>query len=244
MKSAHHHAIYRRELEHWWYRVRREIVHDLIRTHAPLDRELTIADLGSGGGALTKELERYGRAIGVDPSEEASVFARERGVRDMQRGSILQSGLPADSCDLVTCLDVLEHIPDDRAGVLEIHRILKPGGIGIVFVPAFMFLWGKNDEDSEHFRRYRLPELEGRFREAGFVIRKRSYFNTLLFPAVAAIRMLSRVMPKERQKDDVEIGGTFANALAYGMFSLERPLLRVAAFPFGVSAMLVVEKPR
>lgn len=241
MKSQHHNVIFENEVTHWWYIVRRGLVHDIISRIFPNQHNLAIADIGAGGGALTKELERYGSAVGLDTSAESVSFCKSRGVRDVRLGSATETGLPENSYDVVTCLDVLEHLPDDTAGILEIKRILKDTGTGIIFVPAFMFLWGVTDEESHHYRRYRLPELEKKFIDAGFTISRKTYFNTLLFPLIALQRILVRTLSIQ-VKSEVTMRNPLMDALFYRIFSFERTLLRFMSFPFGVSLMLIVRK--
>lgn len=219
------------------------MIHDIILRMYPDHDDLSILDIGSGTGALTKELECYGDSIGVDVSQEAIRFAKSRGVHDVRLGSASETGLQSNSCDIVLCLDVLEHLPDDSAGVSEIKRVLKPGGTAIIFVPAFMFLWGITDEQSHHFRRYRLSEIEATVRASGFTIQRKSYFNTLLFPPIALQRLLVRLLSIS-VTSEVSMGNAFTNELFYRIFSFERTLLRYVNFPFGVSAMLVVTKKK
>lgn len=241
MKSEHHTIIQEHENDHWWYRVRRELVHDVVQSYFPDRKDLQIADIGCGEGALAKEMEQYGRCIGVDPSEQALDFCRERGIRELVLGSADRTGLPDATFDMVTCLDVLEHLPEEEGAINEVRRILKPGGIGVIFVPAFMFLWGATDISSNHYRRYRLPEIVKKFETAQFKIIKKSYFNTLLFLPIALLRVSVRLLSVQT-KSEVGMGNNFTNEIFYKIFSLERHLLRNADLPFGVSAMVIVRK--
>ena len=138
MELAYYETQHRQELYHWWYRVRRELVHDILATYFGDRADLTLADIGCGTGALTKELERYGECTGIDFSEQAVAFCRSRGVRDVRLGTAEATGCRARSFDVVVCLDVLEHISGDTKGIAEIERILKPEGMAIIFVPCFM----------------------------------------------------------------------------------------------------------
>lgn len=241
MELAHYETLYRYELHHWWYRVRRELIHDMLSDHFGDRTDLRLADIGCGTGALTKELERYGECIGVDFSEQAVSFCRSRGVRNVQQGTAEDTGFEANTFDVVLCLDVLEHLQDDTKGVAEIHRILKPDGIAIVFVPAFMFLWGITDELSHHRHRYRLRELAEKFKPENFTILRKSYFNTLLFLPISLIRVTVRVLGIRTASETTTESGIL-NTLLYRIFTIERRLLRHTDLPFGVSAMLVVQK--
>lgn len=237
MRHSHHETLYRYELNHWWYRVRRELVHSILQNHFGDRTDLRLADIGCGTGALTKELERYGECVGIDASAQAVAFCRSRGVRDVRLGSAEKTGLESASFDVVLCLDVLEHLPDDAKGIAEMGRVLKSGGIAIIFVPTFMFLWGSTDDISHHYRRYRLPALAKKFTTRHFTILRRSYFNILLFLPIACVRLLNIPLRSETETDS-----RIVNGILYHIFRLERTLLRYSDLPFGVSGLLVVQK--
>ena len=86
----------------------------------------------------------------------------------------------SDSFELVTALDVIEHLDDDVAGLREMRRVLRRDGRLLVFVPAFMFLWGVHDDISNHRRRYTLKELRSVVSEAGMYHSER--FRTSRYP--------------------------------------------------------------
>lgn len=242
MQTIQHKVLQEHENDHWWFRVRRELVHDIIAQYAKTSEHLAIADIGCGEGGLAKEMERYGSVVGVDPSEEALAFSRARGIKELVQGSADKTNLPSATYDIVTCLDVLEHLSDETPAIAEIERILKPGGIAIIFVPTFMFLWGANDDASLHYRRYRLPAIVKKFTDAHFEILKHSYFNTFLFPPIALVRIVVRALGL-KTKPDFDMGNSVSNSLFYHIFTLERPLLRSIDLPFGVSAMVIARKP-
>jgi SAM-dependent methyltransferase len=236
------------ELEdrHWWFVGRREIFLRTLDRHfrprAPDDARLL--DVGCGTGTMLGYLSRYGRAQGVDASHEAVGFCRERGVD----GVIHADGVPLpfddSSFDLVTALDVVEHVDRDDELLAELRRITKPGGMLLVSVPAFRFLWGPQDEISHHKRRYTAPELRERIVAAGWSIDRLTYFNTLLFPPIAAIRLLRRDRPDKPLRSDFELTKPGrANALLARAFSFEAPLVDRFDLPFGVSLLAVASAP-
>src|SRR5438477_9939893 len=91
-------------------------------------------------------------------------------------------------------LDVLEHIADERATLAEVTRVIRPGGHLLVSVPAYRFLWGAQDEVSMHHRRYSARLLRERVEAAGLVVRRLTFFNTLLFPPIVGIRIIRRLI--------------------------------------------------
>ena len=161
MQSHHYPILYQVEETHWWYVGRRRIIQRLVEKicttlNNPNPR---ILDVGCGTGANLKMLAAYGTAEGVDISPQAVDFCRERGLDSVKLGAAEQLPYENGSFDLVTALDVVEHLDDDVAGLREMRRVLRPDGRLLLFVPAFMFLWGVQDDVSNHRRRYTLPRL-------------------------------------------------------------------------------------
>lgn len=241
MRDRHHETIYNTEMSHFWYKVRRKMVHDLINKYFQKRVDLKILDVGCGTGALLGELSKYGDVRGLDFSPLAISFCKERGLNNVDQGDATNIKYQDDTFDLVLALDILEHIPDDKKALFEIHRVLKPGGIAIIFVPTFMFLWGVTDELSQHQRRYTVPELKEKTTNVRFSILRASYFNTLLFIPIAILRIFVRIL-KIKIKSENELGSPKINQVLYYIFDFERKLLRFINFPFGVSALIVCEK--
>ena len=245
METGFYKTYFEVEKHHWLMRVRRAIVRDQLARHLPvLGATARILDFGSGAGALAGELQRAGvEAHGVDASKEAIDYGTAHGVRNLLTHK--EGKLPyADAYfDCVLAMDVLEHLPEEAPVLTEIKRVLKKNGVLIITVPAYMFLWGRQDEVSQHFRRYTLGRLIEVMRASGgFEIMKRSYFNTFLFPLVALVRVGSWVLNHRGKGSDFEMNNRLLNALFFGIFDLERRLLKHLNYPFGVSILLVVKK--
>ena len=171
------------EQSHWWYIGRRQIlasfVEDICRRVT--DRRPRILDVGCGTGREPADALKYGDAEGVDVSEDALAFCRERGWTRCELGAGEELPYEDGTFDLVTAFDVVEHMDDDLAGLREMCRVLRPGGRVLLFVPTFMFLWGLQDDVSNHRRRYRLPELQRVLEQAGFEIERATYANITFF---------------------------------------------------------------
>ncbi|MES3005126.1 MAG: class I SAM-dependent methyltransferase [Patescibacteria group bacterium] len=241
MQINHYQTLYDSEKTHWWYRVRREFVHKLINEYFAGRNDLSILDVGCGTGALMKELEVYGEVFGVDFSEQAVDFCKSRGIKNIKR-SIMEELLHEDKTfDLVLALDVLEHIPDDKKGLSEIYRVLKPGGVVIIFVPAFSFLWGVTDVVSQHFRRYTKPEIIRAAESTNFKVLYSSYFNFLLFPPILLARFITNLFRLKISSEN-HTGSGLLNSMLYFIFRSELFLLNFVTFPFGVSCVVVAKK--
>jgi SAM-dependent methyltransferase len=190
-------------------------------------------------------LARYGIPEGVDLDEEAIEYCHARGLDRVQRARAEHLPFADDSFDLVTALDVIEHTDDDLLVLREMARILRPNGHLLVAVPAYKALWGRQDEISAHRRRYVASQLRERLKAAGFAIKRLTYFNSVLFPAIASVRLIKRVLPPERDlKSDFTVPAPGpVNGLLAGIFGAERFALERFDLPFGVSLMALAAKP-
>jgi SAM-dependent methyltransferase len=238
------------ELEdsHWWFLGRREIFLRLLdRYFAPAgdSRCARILDVGCGTGTMVRELRRYGDAQGIDADEHAVRLCRQRGIEEVDH--VPPGPLPFEdgSFDLVTALDVVEHVDDDLGMLRELRRILVPAGALLVSVPAFPFLWGPQDEISHHRRRYRARELRERLEVAGFNILRLCYFNAFLFPPIAAVRALRPFKPgcADLQSDFERTTPGRVNALLTRVFAAEAPLVARVDLPIGVSILGLATNP-
>ena len=124
---------------------------------------------------------------------------------------------------------------------MDIEDLAKCGTKTCSAVPAFMFLWGVTDTSSHHFRRYRLPELTHRMKEAGLTIQYAGYFNTFLFAPIAAVRLAVRFLHLPMKSEHQAVGG-IANTMCYYIFAFESRFIPLVRFPFGVSALALATK--
>ena len=240
MQSHHYPLVYQVEETHWWYVGRRRIIQSLVeRICTTLNTpNPKILDVGCGTGANLKLLQTFGRAEGIDISPQAVDFCHERGLDSVKLGAIEHLPYETGSFDLVTALDVIEHLDDDVAGVRELGRVLRPDGRLLVFVPAFMFLWGVQDDVSNHRRRYTLPSLLKTIESAGLSIDWASYANISFFVPVLVVRSVMRWLGL---RADAEYGINISplNGPFSWLFGAERFILKGGRIPFGVSAVCI-----
>jgi SAM-dependent methyltransferase len=233
------------EQSHWWHVGRRRILASFVAgiCSRVTDRRPRILDVGCGTGANLLMLSQYGDAEGVDISEDALAFCRERGLERVRQGA--GEALPYDdnTFDLVTAFDVVEHMDDDLVGLREMYRVLRPGGHALLFVPTFMFLWGLQDDVSNHRRRYRMPELRRVLTQAGFEVERSTYANITFFLPILMIRKLMRLTGIKAETEN-NINVSAFNGLLGSLFAAERTVLRFANLPFGVSGLCVAKKAK
>ena len=240
MKEHTYPIMFRVEQSHWWYTGRRKILSDFVEaiSRQVTDRRPRILDVGCGTGANLLMLSKYGEAEGVDISEDALAFCRERGLDKVRLGA--GEKLPYDdgTFDLVTAFDVVEHMDDDLAGLREMRRVLRPGGRVLLFVPTFMFLWGLQDDVSNHRRRYRLPELRRVLEQAGFEIERTTYANITFFLPILLVRQLMK-LTGTRADSENNINVPALNGVLGRVLAAESWLLKRMNLPFGVSGLCV-----
>ena len=236
--------LFRVEQSHWWHIGRRKILAGFVEEICSrvTDRRPRILDVGCGTGANLLMLSKYGDAEGVDVSEDALAFCRERGLDKVRLGAGEELPYEDGTFDLVTALDVVEHMDDDLAGLSEMQRVLRPGGRVLIFVPTFMFLWGLQDEVSNHRRRYRLPQLRRILEQAGFEVERTTYANITFFAPIFLIRQLMRLTGiKTSSENNITISSL--NGFLGRVFGAESTILRYLNLPFGVSGLCVARKP-
>ena len=177
---------------HWWYRGRREVI-DRELARLALHPDGQALDAGCGSGRTLPELSRYcARVSGLELNPDAAEVARDRGNFDVQTGRVEEMPWEADTFDLITCLDVIEHTPDDTAALRELRRVSRPGGWLLVTVPAYQALWSTHDEMNHHFRRYSRRRLERAVTESGWELERMTSFNSLLLLPAALVRLGQR----------------------------------------------------
>lgn len=227
---------------HWWYRGRRRIVRsELDRLTLPEGAE--VLDAGCGSGRTLQDLVEYGTVSGIEFDPDAAAFAASRGWGEVKVGRLEQ--LPWDSrrFDLITCLDVLEHVPDDRSALAELRRVCKVGGWLLVTVPAYQILWSLHDAANHHYRRYSRRSLRLAAVEAGWRVGRITSFNSILLPVAAAVRLAQRHrQPDSNYNPELNLGPAWLNSV------LERPLRaearwldRGGTLPAGLSLLAVLQ---
>jgi SAM-dependent methyltransferase len=239
MDEAELQAMLATDERHWWYRGRRRVLRAVLDGLA-LPRGCRILDAGSGSGRTLDVLADYGQACGVDISPEAVAAGRGRG-HDVWPAAIEALPFGDGAFHLVTCLDVLEHTPDDRRSLRELLRVTRPGGVLVLTVPAYPRLWSAHDKANHHLRRYTRASLGAATAESGWRTTEVTSFNASLLPVAAAVRTLHR---RRRSTSELRLSPAALDSL------LELPLAAEAAairrgvrLPIGLSLLAVVERP-
>lgn len=246
MNHEEYARMFRFEDTYWWFVARRHLIVSLLDRHYPRDGRLAILDIGCGTGAMLDELAPFGRVTGADFAPEALAFCRTRGDKyPLARADVRRLPFADASFDVVTAMDIIEHINDDKAASSEIFRVLKPGGRLFVTVPAFPSLWSEHDEALHHHRRYTTPHLKDLFQRVGFRVSKLSYTVTALFPIVYLYRQIANRLPKrtrEKKANLVRVNAAANRALLTLSDWETRLVTGNVNLPFGVTVVCVAEK--
>lgn len=192
---------------HWWYRGRRRVVRAVLDS-LELRPGARLLDAGSGSGRTLDELARYGSAAGIEVNPAGVEAARTRGHAEVVRAPV--EAIPhADAAfDAVTCLDVIEHTPDDVRSLLELRRVTRPGGALVVTVPAYPWLWSRHDEVNRHYRRYTRRALRHAAEAGGWHVERMTGFNAVYLLPAAAVRVARRGRDGESQSGSSELALT------------------------------------
>ncbi|HVT72655.1 MAG TPA: class I SAM-dependent methyltransferase [Lacunisphaera sp.] len=231
------------EREHWYYAGKRELVRRWLERTGILGPDAVLLDCGAGTGLFAEEMRGRCRVRVLDDHAESLAILRTRFAADeIIEGSATSIPFPAPAVDAVTALDVLEHVANDRGAAAELQRVLRPGGIAVVTVPAMMSLWGYWDVALHHHRRYTRAQLRALFPADTWEILHLNYTNVVVFPGVWLVRRCQRWLnPNAASRVEDMVPPAWLNRVLRGVF-VQTGLWRGVPFPFGVSLLLVARK--
>lgn len=246
MDPAEYANLQRVERDGWYYAGKREVVRRWLQRTAALGPECTLLDCGAGTGLFAEEMAAHCRVLVLDDHEESLRLLRAR-FRPEQVLTLVDGVVPLGdgSVEIITAMDVLEHVSDDAAVVRGFHRLLKPGGVVAVTVPAGMALWSDWDVSLHHFRRYHRAQLRALFSDQDWEVIYLNYTNVAVYPAVWLVRKwrglrrrLSGRSARARTED--RLPPPWLNRLLRATF-VGMAFWRVP-FPCGVSLLLVARR--
>lgn len=241
------------EDNHWWFATRTWAIETFLDA-LPQKNNLDVLDVGCGAGNMIHHLAQYGRVRGIEVDARPVKIAQQRGY-DVRLGDATQAiPFPDASFDLVTALDVIEHVDADEKILQETFRVLRPNGHVLITTPAFQWLWSHNDELNAHKRRYTANELRAKMERAGFQIARLSYNFFLVFPLAAGMIALKNLTGKnaalkshhfndDAYQVDMEPVAPALNSILRGVGQIENSLLSALNLPLGTSLIALGKKP-
>jgi SAM-dependent methyltransferase len=226
--------------QHWWWRAREAVLIDMLRA-LRVQPHSAILDVGCGDAVSFQALSEFGAVRGIEVDED--LLDPSGPFRDRISTRPLGDQVYTDSSwrfDLITALDVIEHIDDDRSAVSCMAAMLRPGGLLVITVPAFELLWDEHDEINNHRRRYTATLLRSTLDGQGLqLLNVRYLFRSLFIP-----KLLVRLVNKGRSRKVAQHGipAPAINSALKHLCVLEDRLLRRLPIPFGTSVFAVTRK--
>jgi len=241
-------ALFAVEDHHWWFHgLRRDVSRALSRFAGKREGGLRWLDAGSGTGGLLAACgasKSFRLAVGLDRSWDGLVFSRRRRLPALVRGSVSRLPFADASLDVVTSIDVLCHREvEGEAALAEVARCLAPGGVLILQVPAYPWLYSAHDRAVWSSRRFTRADVRRMIVGAGLLPLSAGYRNGLLFPVAAARRLLSRRDEGRPERSDVGPASPAVQAIGSAALGLEAGLARLGLrLPFGLSVFCVAAR--
>jgi SAM-dependent methyltransferase len=235
------------EQHFWWFAGMRRIT-DACVADALGPRPLRILDAGCGVGYnVVYYRERGHDVFGFDIAPEAVIRARRRGLEQIAGASVTEIPFVSNAFDLVFSFDVLEQLAVDDApkAVIEMSRVLKPGGTLFIRTPAFQWMRSSHDTSLRTVRRYTTTELESMTAAAGLTARWSAYANMFLFPVAVATRFLKTFgIGRGSDVRPLPLPLRWLNPLFREILASEALMTRAGVrAPIGLSAICVARKP-
>ena len=240
MKQEEYLKAYETEETNWYFVSRRNFFFKLLYKYIE-NKNNKILDIGSGAGIILKELNRYGKAIGMDFSRKAVELCKLRGL-DCIYGNANNIPFKDESFDIVSAFGVIEHVDNDKEVLREIVRVCKRNGFIIIGCPAYQFLWSQHDIALHHKRRYNIKELKEKISEVNLEIKKISYIYSFIFIPVILLRLFRKVFGKEIKSDPFEKTPKFINNLFIKIEKIEAEIFKRINLPFGISIVCLARK--
>jgi len=232
--------LYELEEKHWWHISKRRIILKLISKYISI-KNPKILDIGCGTGKNVEVFSKIGQAWGIDNSPLAIKFCKKRGLKNIRLGTAENTKFPADTFDIITLLDVLEH-SDDKKIIKEVKRILKKHRFLILTVPALPQLWSNWDVVLHHKRRYTKNSLINLFNQNEFKLIRISYMYSFLVLPTIIIRTIKNILYPKNYPSDFRLSNPLLNFLLDKISTLESSLVINFSVPVGLSLIAILEK--
>ncbi|HEY9734094.1 MAG TPA: class I SAM-dependent methyltransferase [Drouetiella sp.] len=185
-EPEYYQRLYDIEENHWWAQGMRDAMVALLRKPTAAMKNIEVLDIGCGTGYLLDFVQKHypiaDEPTGLDYSEHALKFCQMRGAKKLVLGSATDVPLPSNSVDLIICIDTIQHLAGagaDEKAIAEFKRLLRPGGLVYLRTNSS---WGRvalKGADKNQYRRYDVPTVTAMLRQAGFVVERATYLNTL-----------------------------------------------------------------
>ena len=240
-------SAYQRHLDvdrsHFWRAAKRELLRDLLTDIGPPERKLRLLDIGGASSLYPTVLAEWGSVTVIEPDGECVETAKAVLGTDIRQGSLPDDLGVEGPFDVISMLDVLEHIEHDQRALEVVRSLMTPDGRLIMTVPALPALYSDHDRALHHFRRYTQRTLTEALEGAGLRPQRISYWTSLLLPLVAAQRSVSKarsaLRPNSNPEYSVRLPSKALNSMLGAAMTMERRLLRSIPMPVGSSLFAI-----
>lgn len=245
MDKSFEQLYHKAETNQWWFSTRRSAIVKLL---PKLCAGLKVLDIGCAGGLLMQDLIKQNPGIemhGIDMSEKAIALCHQRELHHARVADATQPPYPEHYFDVIIASDCLEHLQDDTTAVKNWYKLLKPGGILLIFVPAFMQLWSEHDMVNHHFRRYSRTQLLHLCMQNNMRLIRSGYWNFLLFIPALIVRVGKNLfggIQTNPKADAIVNPPAWMNTALTLLLKAENKVLPFGSFPFGISTFCLVQK--
>lgn len=244
MIPEHFDMIRKRYATFWWYVGRRGLFLRMLRRHGAGASPFGV---DAGCGPATNEAlhgELAARWLCSDIDRDSFSCWRPAGSKAACLADVRHLPVRGGRAGVLLLLDVLEHVEGEEQVLAEVGRVLAPGGMALLSVPAFPSLWSWHDLQAGHRKRYRLRELSSAGRAAGFEVVDARYFNCLLAVPIFLVRTVTRRMRSMERRIEAELSPGPLNGLLCRWLALENALAMAGLrCPWGTSAVVLLRKP-
>ena len=207
-----------------------------------------IMEIGCSSGFLLRDIANAlpkSTLVGADVVKAPLYYlAEELPHVPLIRFDLLQCPLPNAAFDAIVLLNVLEHIEDDSLAMIQLFRLLKPGGVAIIEVPAGPKFYDGYDKALMHFRRYAMPDLVANLERVGFAIIRRSHLGFFVYQAFAFVKRRNQRFNTSEGNRVVtdQAKDTSSSLLMRAAMSAESFLGRLSSFPLGIRCLVTAKK--
>jgi len=227
------------EHDHFWFVAKRKYLSVVLDKYFSQGGKML--DVGCGTGAVMEFLKSRGEVEGVDMSETALNYCRQKNLK-VEKGLANEMPYSQNTFDAVFALDVLEHLDNPVGAVKEASRVLKDGGLFFATVPAHQWLWSPHDVSMHHKKRYAKQDFAQLF--AGeFDILALSWIHAFILLPAMAVRLIRNLLNNKSNSSDVKESSAVINKIMSLLYFIEISIFKVFySLPFGLSLLVVAKK--
>jgi 2-polyprenyl-3-methyl-5-hydroxy-6-metoxy-1,4-benzoquinol methylase len=232
----------------YWFDHRAGAVVDVL--HATTDAR-SIWDIGAGAGSMSLRFANAGYdVVSVEPLPEGASAIAAKHCSTVFCGSLEGLHLPDHSIEVIGLFDVIEHLDEPKAMMHEVARVLKPGAVVVVTVPAFPALWSSVDDVAGHQQRFTKKSLDAFMDSCGLEHITSKYLFASLLPAALIFRTIPYRLGRRHTREQVQASTSrrlapneTVDKVAGTILRAESAVAKIFPLPFGLSVLGAYRTP-